>query len=236
METKLKSIFLNPQLRLAFKAALFLGFLFLARLGSFSLLATLFFLFGAIILYARPLFRTVEKAGDFLVLIFSVLVFHSIFIDSLDFIFAALYYSVLFFWLMGIKDLILIKRNFWSIALNFGLAYPIFLIFFQGNFAGSWWQPLILFLLTLLLSRDTLKRGELAAPFSLLVVEVAWASSLLPIGFIALANLNLLFYATALSLIDLGRQGLLGRRIVFPLLSVFVILFLAILGFSSWAF
>ncbi|MEK7654118.1 MAG: hypothetical protein AAB345_02450 [Patescibacteria group bacterium] len=236
METKLKSIFLNPQLRLAFKATLFLGFLILARLGGFSLISTPIFIAGAVVLYARPLFRTVEKLGDFLVLVFSAVVFNLVFIDSLDFFFSAVYYSLLFFLLVGVKDLILINRGFWSLVLNFGLAYPIFLIFFQGNSAGVWWKPLVLFLLTILLIKDALKKNGLAAPFSLLVTEVAWASSFLPIGFIGLANLNFLFYATTLSLLEANERGLLDRKKILSLLSVFTVLLLAILGLSGWSF
>ncbi len=236
MEIKLKLILLNPQLRLAFKAILFLGFLTLARLGDFSLFVTLLFIIGAVVLYARPLFRTVEKLGDFLVLMFSALVFNLVFIDSLDFFFSAAYYSLLFFLLIGIKDLILINRSFWSVVLNFGLAYPIFLIFFQGHFAGAWWKAPILFFLTILLSKNVLKRSVATAPFSLLVIEVAWASSFLPIGFIGLANLNLLFYAVTLSLFDFHEQGLLDKKKILSLLSVFIVLSLTILGLSSWSF
>lgn len=236
METKLKSIFLNPQLRLASKAFGFLGLLVLARSLAFSPLAVLLFILGVVFLYTQPLFRTVERIGDLAVLIFSVLIFNSIFSDSLDFLISSLHFSLLFFILIGIKDLVFIRRVFWSIVLNLGLIYPLLLVFFQGSFSVSWWKLILFFLIFLVLTKNVFGKRALAAPLSLLALEVAWASSFLPIGFIATANLNFLFYASLIAIFDARADDLLDKKRVFFIFSIFAILFLVIFALSNWSF
>lgn len=236
METKLRLVFLSPQSTLAYKALAFGCFFALAKMGGFSLFSLALFAAVSIFLYTRPLFRTFELAGTFLVLIFSSVVFSLTFSDPIDLWFAVAYFSALFYILVGIKDLILINREGWKIVLSFALAYPAFLMFFYHSQSHFWLKLPLLFAVLLFLSKDFLKKRIVFWIAAFLSFQVAWASDFLPIGFVSSANLSMLFYALTISYCDQYLRGLLSRRYITTSFSVFVVLLVAIFVFSSWGF
>ncbi len=234
METKLKSVFRNPQSALAFKAVVFAAFFFLAKLGGFSTASIALFLVSATVLYLRPIFRTFESVGTFAVLLASAIIFCRTFIDPIDFLFAVIYFPLLLYILVGIKDLILIRREAWKAFLNFALAYPALLIFFYYNQGSFWWKLPLLFAVLLFLSKDFLKTRIVFWLVAFLSIQVVWAADLLPIGFVSAANLSMLFYAATVSFCDQYLRNALGKKFILTLLSVFVLLLMAILAFSRW--
>lgn len=236
METKLKSVFLSPQSALAYKALFFAGFFTLARLNQFGLFSLALFGAAALFLYTRPFFRTLELAGTLSVLLISSVVFSLTFTDAIDFWFAVVYFSALFYILVGVKDLILIKREGWRVFLNFALAYPVFLMFFYHNQSHFWWKLPLLFATLLFLSKDFLNKRIVFWLAAFLGAQVAWVADFLPIGFVSSANLSMLFYALIVSYCDQHLRGLLGKRQIILSLSVFAALLVAIFAFSSWGF
>lgn len=234
METRLKSVFRNPQLALAFKAVIFAAFFFLAKLGGFSATSIALFLAAATFVYLRPIFRTFELAGTFVVLLASAIIFCRTFIDPIDFSFAVIYFPLLFYILVGIKDLVLIQREAWKAFLNFALAYPALLIFFYYNQGSFWWKLPLLFAVLLFLSKDFLKKRIVFWLVAFLSIQVVWAADFLPIGFVSAANLSLLFYAAAVSFSDQYLRSVLSKKFILTLLSIFVLLLMAVLAFSRW--
>lgn len=236
METKLKLAFRSPQSALAFKTAIFAGFFVWAKLGNFSLFPSILFFGVAWILYTRPLFRTFELIGTFLVLLAGAVAFGATFTDPIDFLFAVVYFSALFYILVGIKDLVIINREGWRVFLNFALAYPAFLMFYYYNQSHYWWKLPLIFIVLLFLSKDFLKKRIVFWLAAFLGTQVVWVADFLPIGFVSSANLSMLFYAMVVSYCDQYLRENLNKRCVLALFSVFLVLLVAIFAFSSWGF
>jgi hypothetical protein len=188
------------------------------------------------LLYLRPLFRTFELAGTFTVLLLISILFGLTFRDRIDFYFAVVYFPCLFYLTLGIKDLVLIHREGWKIFLNFALAYPALLMFFYYNSGNLWWKLPILFAVILFLSKDFLSKRMFYWLTAFLTVQIAWASDLLPIGFVSAANLSMLFYASLISFFDLHIRNALNRRSILTLASSFILLLTAIFLLSRWSF
>lgn len=234
MATKLKLVFQNPQSALTFKAAIFAAFFILAKLGSFSFWPTAIFITAALLLYIRPFFRTFEMFGTLAALLVTSVLFGLTFLDAFDFYFAAVYFPILFYLVLGIKDLVLIQRDAWRSFLNFALAYPALLMFFYHNSGGFWWRIPLLFIILIFLSKDFLKKRLAFWISAFLSIQVAWAADFLPIGFVSSANLSLLFYASVISFIDSYLRGALNKRFILSLVSVFILLLMLILALSRW--
>ncbi|MDO8467159.1 MAG: hypothetical protein Q7S83_03425 [bacterium] len=175
-------------------------------------------------------------AGTFVVLLASSIVFSHTFTDSIDFLFAIVYFSALFYILVGIKDLVLINRDGWRVFLNFALAYPAFLMYFYYNQGHFWWKLPLLFAVLLFLSKDFLKKRIVFWLVAFLGSQIAWAADFLPIGFVSSANLAILFYATAVSYCDQYLREGLTKRHILASFSIFLVLLVAIFAFSSWGF
>ncbi len=237
MVTKLKSVFLNPQSGLLFKTVIFAGFLLLSRMGGFTLLPVTLLVLVSIILYARPLFRTVKFLSSFSIFLASVVAFNLTFRDNWDFVFSLIYFSSVLFILLGVKDLILIRREVWGRLVNCLIAYPVFLIFFYYyQFLSNIWYLLVLFFIILLLSKNIIPSRLFYWLTPLVISQLAWASSFLPIGFVGAANLSLLSYVTLVLFLDEHLAGTLGRKKILLLGTVFILLLVAILGVSGWKF
>lgn len=235
METRLKLVFQNQILRSAFKAGIFGLLLFLAGTAAFKTTAVLIFLAAAFFLYLKPLFRTVEFILPFLLIIaFS---FVAIFVlgESRYYPPAVILLSLLFFLMLGLKDLILIQRSAWSRFLNLSLAYLFFLLFFYYLQDFFVLKLGMLFLVTFFLARDLLKNKIFYWLTAFLIAESAWVIGLLPIGFISAATLLLLVYAVLTDLSLSHIEGASSRRRILTDVSIFVLLFILILAFSRWA-
>ena len=227
METKLKSVLKNPILRLTFKSFLF-GLLLVAT-------NPVIFFIGAFLLYARPLFRTLEFLIPLLALLPIASISSSLLQDTYYFWPAIGYLSFLFLILLGIKDLVLVKRIFWESVLRLGLAYASFLVFFyysQSYFLAS---LILLFLFILFLLRFSLKQRVFYWAIAFLLLEGVWAISLLPVGFISSATLALLVFWTLTSLaLDYSRNKQ-SKKFLLLAISLFIILSIIVLGFSRWS-
>ena len=249
MATKLKYLSKNPIFQLASRAAVF-GLLLFWFYQVETLTAIFFLLLITGILY----FRSLHNAFAFLpslviLLVISLGTTAIITTTSFSFLLAA-FLTFLFFVILGLKDLILIKRRNWYLFLNFSLFYLVFLNFFlidkSSLFVGKW----LLFLVLIFgLSRELLmvliapaeenktKRTRLlvaSAVMTMIVGQLIWLVSWLPISFLSSANFMILiiFLFSDLSLHHFW--GKLRKRIIFKDLLLFLILSLVILLSSSW--
>lgn len=235
METKLKSVLKNPTLLLAFKAGLFGVFLFLVGVAQFKISAVLIFLVVALLIYTRPLFRTFEFLTPLIILLTVSLMGVVLSSNTIYFFPVIAFFSYLFFLILGLKDLALIRRADWHRFLNLSLAYSVFLLFF--NYTQEFFLPrlLLLFLATLFLLGDLLKKRIFYWLLALLIIEAAWAIGLLPIGFISAATLLLLVYSALTDVAVHYLGGNLPRRRILANTSIFVLLLLLIFAFARWS-
>ena len=234
MLKKLKSALKEPALLSALKAVVFAVLLFLAA-GHW--------LFAVILVLTALFFYFSGQSGNFfysfLILLASSLIISQWPLAGLS----AAIFGVLFFILLAIKNLFFINRENYYHFLNNFLFFAVFLIFFQIDKTRFFWpQYLILFLAVFALFKESLvqrnyfpsKIDLLAACLAFIIIQYAWAMSLLPIGFL---NSLALMTIVALILKDLLANylnGLLSRRIVLKNITLFVISSLIVFMASVW--
>lgn len=235
MVTKLKSVLRNPTLRLAFKALIFGVSLFFVASKEFGIVPILIFLAIALILYTRPLFRTFEMVAPFGIILPISLLMAELTFGGRYFFVTAIYFSFLFAVLIGIKDLILIKREVWHRVLNLALAYPVFLLFFFHSQNNYYLKLFIVFLAIFFLVKDLIKKRFLIWLAAFLMLESVWAIGILPFGFIGAANLALLIYFTLTDVLILYSIGRINRSRTLTAITLFVLLTLLFFAFSRWS-
>lgn len=235
MAITLKLSLRNHQLRLALKALVFAVFLTLARWFDFSIPATAIFLIVAAILYLRPIFQTPFYLPVFLILIIAGPLWLS-YLPGYAAMIGVLVLSVLFYLLIGIKNLVLIERNAANLGLNLGLLYIVSLIFFLSHSAQPFYILLRLaglFVASLFIAGGIFKgRRWSSVAVALLITEAAAVTVFLPIGFLASANLLFIVSWLMINFVYKYRQKFLTLREIIKDLVLSVALAALILIFS----
>ena len=226
MVTKLKSVLKSPQLLLALKAVAF-G-------AGLSFLPAVLFVLLAVLLYAIPLFRTIELIRPLSVLlIVSLLALQTV--NRWDYsLFLIIYFAFLFYLILGIKDLVVIKRAGWHRFLNLALVHMSLLLFFYYNQEFFLIKLLVVFCAFLFLLKESFKNRLTAWLLAFLMAQSIWVIGLLPIGFVNAANLGLLAYFIILDLAEYQLSGHLPRRRILIDVTIFVLLALLIFATSRW--
>ncbi len=157
---------------------------------------------------------------------------------------AVIFFSLLFYLIVGIKELLIIHRSEWSFFKNLLLFYAIFFLFFLTD-KSSWFlvKYLGLFAVSFALLREWLlvyepsfiKRVNLSsAALAFIILEALWVTALLPLGPINSANLMVLITYILFSLTFHYFQGRINRRFVLKKITIFALLLLAIFITSGW--
>lgn len=239
MAIKLKSVLRNPILPLAFKALIFSWFLygfFIA--GGFWWAAVV--LGAAMIFYFKPLFNILVLRLSFGVLLVLALLMKA---DNFEWL-AAIVFGALFLIILGLKNYVLIRRTVWYLILNFSLLYLAFLNFFmidRSSFYILKWLGfviLIFFLFKELLrllafgwfGKTTIYSGLLA----LVVGELMWVVSWLPIGFLNSAALMMLVVLLMSDMTINYYLGTLKTKLIIKDFGLFLLLFLVVLLTARW--
>ncbi len=237
---------------LALKSVAFALLLYLAIDSWFFLLI---FALTAFYLYFRPLFNSRQLLWSFLILfLISVLVLKNEFLTQNPwFLVLIIILSILFGLILGIKNLVFIKREPLYYILN-GLLFLItFILFFISEKSELFFfKYLFTGLAAFLLSREFLifnlgeslesfklmtpsRRNLTALAFGFLMLQATWTIAVLPLGFLNSASLALLI---ALILEDFFIEhwsGAMNRKIILRNITLFLVLGLVILGASRWS-
>ena len=226
MEEKLKSILRNPHFILAYKAVFLAGVLVYAMRSGGWWWAVYFIVAGAF--YLRPLFNTTLFLPLTLV-IAALSIMWQPGAPALQILFAV-FYSTLLLIVIGLKNLVLTHRAQWTYGLSAALSYGTTASFFvhaPHGFFWGWWASTI-FLFTLIFSAVVPNRrySILAA---VLMGELLWVSSWLPIGVVSSSTLVTL---TALFIIDVLRESRMRWGAVILLGGLLGLVF----GTSYWHF
>lgn len=224
MATKLSWTLRGPGWRLAFKAVVFGLLLYFFYLDP-SWWRALFFLIFTFWAYGKPLFNFLAFLPIFLVML--VLSFWFV-LSRVEGLLTAVILAAGFAVLLGVKNLILTHRQIWLYLLAIFLSYGLLLNFFLLNQGDLFWlEWLLTTLLLLLLFKNTFGEWLLAAAAALLLGELLWVVSWLPIGFFSSGNL---VFLTGLLLFQSFHQERLRLRH----LSLFGLLTLIVLISSYW--
>jgi hypothetical protein len=153
-------------------------------------------------------------------------------------------FGILFYVTLGLKDLVLIHRKEWFAVLSVSLLYAASSLFFTANVGNRFFtSALLLAVFFWLFIREYLVfhgsvRSRLLTVYvstlTLLLMQLAWIISLLPIGFSNAASLTTIATVVVTELLSRYVRGVLTARYVRLLLVFFVSLALLIFGVSDW--
>lgn len=242
---------------MALKAAIFGGLLFviasesvIASVAKQSLLIILFLAF-AFYFYFRSFFNIRQFLASFLTLITTATLIMSL-RGGAEAIFLSLLFAFLFFLLLGIKDLIFIRRESLYYLLNSLLLLTIFVYFFSfNNFEQPFWslvKSLAAFLATFFLFKEFLnfvvpeslslrggKKNLIVFGLAFIISQFLWVIAFLPFRSLNAASLALLIALILEDFIVHHLSGTINRRIVLRNITMFLILAMIIFGASKWS-
>ena len=183
----------------------------------------------------------------------SLLSIHRINPASAPLLFAAsLYFGILFFILLGVKNLIFIHRTLPYYFLQTFLFASVFMLFFNSDKSDSFIITYFLlgaaafFLLRefiefnfapalgLLQTPIAIKGGITAFVFAFLLMELVWVVALLPLGFLNAASFMVLAILLLEDLLLHASGGTLTRPIILRNATFFLCIGLVIFVFSKW--
>lgn len=172
--------------------------------------------------------------------------------SSLKLVLLSIFSGILFFLLLGIKNLILLHRQSLYYFLNGFLMLMILGLFFD-TFASSFFviRYLALGLAIFLLFREFLvfnfddsldlpnfpalaRKNFISSIFSFLALQLLWGIALLPIGWLNSASLGLLFVLILEDFMIHNWNGTMTRHIILRNLTILIFLGLVIFGTSKW--
>jgi hypothetical protein len=204
------------------------------RLASFPFWLVLLFLAFYITFYTKP----AVNIGRFFTsgLILAIIPFHVSKLPGYLEIFFSSSWGIMFFFLIGVKNLILLKRNSTYRLLN-TILIALLCVFLFRSF--SFWGQIIVFVLFLSLLRESYvvstesnkKRSTLIASVeSILLIEFAWVTLFLSLSILENAMIIVLsafaFYDVAFHYLsgDLSRSIVIKNMAIFAALSIIAVL------------
>jgi len=245
MAEKLRSVWKIVQLRLILKSLIFAGLLFWVKTSGFGVLPALIFILMGFVLY----FRNHSQNNLENIYSFSALLLVSMFsvslLSHLQFIFPAiLFFSVLFYLMLGIKEFYFVRRYEWNSVKNTLLIFSIFLVYFMSNkYTFFYLKYLAVFIIIFLLIKEWLfwlepnfpkRYNFIALVFSFIVLQLSWAVSILPLGFLNSASLmTVSVYIMFDSCVDY-LKGVLTKKQIVKDLVILAFSFIAIFFFTNW--
>lgn len=250
MLRKLNSALKTPLLRLAFKALIFSGLLTWAGLGEKRFFPVLVFILAAVFIYFLHILNWRQLFASFFVFLVLSMVFVFYFaplISHFSFLIPIIF-GFVFFLILGIKNLIFIERSAFYHLLNNLLFFLAFLFFFsQWSIMDSprfIVRYLLMFAAILFLKKEFLaflvlesprRRLLISAGFAFIVLQVVWAISYLPIGFLnsAALALPLVFVLGNFTIHHFG--GSLNRRVVLRNATILIAIIIVISAVSRWS-
>mgnify|MGYP001617633046 CR=1 FL=1 len=236
MATKLKSVFHSQQLRLAVKALIFGGFLVLAKIGNLSLFPVLFFLAVASFLYFKPIFNPINQLNNFALLLVVSVIFAKLLNNFDYFLGSAVFASIIFYLILGVKDLVLIKRDLWARLISLAMVMAIaFLFFNSAAFSGSAFKIITLFIGYYLVFRGAFNNNALTLSAALVLLELSLVARLLPLTSLNAASFILLGYFVLTDLIGGFINKTINRKLILTDITIFIVLSLLIFASTEWS-
>lgn len=243
----------GPLVPLVVKALLFAVALLYVQQEIFSVWSLFVLLLVAVVSYMQPVFKTFTFSTSFFLLVsLSILLtsrftitlpvaLHASFLGQLLF---AVAFGFLFFVLLGIKNVVFVRRQQWYSILFIAMVLGISLLFFTSAGGVHPWRDTLLFMLfTYLLLREYFRAQEYAASrglvvialtFTAILVEAAWAISVLPLGFSKSASLLTLLGMMGASSIDRYIHGTLTGRFIRTNIVLLLVLIGILFGSVRW--
>ncbi|MCX6702913.1 MAG: hypothetical protein NTW60_03550 [Candidatus Wolfebacteria bacterium] len=253
MLKKLKSLSKSPKgsrLALILKAGA-LGTLFYLSFSGWLWLV-LFFI-ASFFLYFGRVFNSKRFLASFLVILGAAAILFSRFSGgNAQYFWFSVFFGTLFFFLLGIKNLVFIPRRAYYFLLNSFLMGLCFLIFFS---AGESWSfgmnyfflgTAVYFLIKeffvfnfespIMRAQPNLfaRKNLVALIFVFLLLQFVWGISFLPFGFLGVSALALLFVLSLEDLMLNYWNGILTRNAILRNITIFLGVLMVIFASSKW--
>lgn len=235
METKLKSILSRIHWSLALKAAVFGAAWFIFPFWAFALIGLYFYFF--------PFFNSAKFLLPFLILVFLAG-------TQPENVWFSIFLAVLFYLILGIKNLMIIKRSEASEVLIMLVLFSVFVRFFSAvdNWSGylAFFGFLLVGILSFLLLSGLMTVGSEArgkirnkpkiyvAILAFILWQVSLAVLFLPLNFLYQSALMFVFAATIVGLFMDHLRGELTRYRILANFSIFFTFTVIILGSAQW--
>ena len=235
MAIKLRLHLRNPQSVLLLKAVVFAGALGLLKIGGLSTLPVLFFLALSSYLYFKPPAQSSNYLIAFLVLVFLGFRSSFFFANYPDFL-LVLGLGLLFYLILGLKNLLFVYRSRWHYLLILVLNYLIFIAFLTADKSDYFFfKAGGIFLLVFLLWREFFRVAPWASITAVAAVETLWAASLLPLNPLGAANLTLIVVFAVTDLIRRSSENKLSPQAALTDVSILIVLIILIFMTSRWS-
>ena len=239
------------QLLLVLKAAAYSVLLALSTINWFWVFV---FIAGAFYFYRRESLNAKYFAGSFLILVsVSLLALFNVFSqNSWLYVVSAIFFGILFFILLGVKNLIFVNRILPYYFLNSLLFGAVLILFFAGDkssiFAFKYLTAgaafFFLFREFIIFHFETphsvgqspvsAKKNLIALTLSFLILQFVWIAALLPIGFLNATSFMLLSVFILDDLLIHNSRGTLTRQIILRDTTFFLVITLIVFAFSKW--
>lgn len=232
------------------KAVIFALLLFWVQQSSFSFWSTTLFTIAALLFYMQPVHKPFILKGSLILILTTALLLTSRFTIVLPIEFHAgiygqllfaLVFAFLFFTLLAVKNGVIVRRREWQMVLFVGLIYSVNLLFFTALTASSGWGIGLIFVLcTYFLCYEYLSSHEecarrpivaASAVFTLLLLELGWSASLLPLGFSKAASMLSLIAVIMIGAFDRYQRGALTAQ----WLRMSFVIFCLLIGLLFWS-
>ncbi len=244
MVQKLKLALKSQRLRLVLKAAIFGFFLYFVRQDAVDTFFWGLFFFVTLVIYFRPFFNhlTYIRSLIFLLgLVFIAPIFFNKFYNILVFIF----FVLAFYIILALKEFVLVKRTWWHYSLTIFLLYLATLfVSFKINLNNFLILSTTFSLSSFLLMSEFMQIGlglnyrrsvVVSGVFSFLLFQGFWVVSILPLGFIGVANLLSLGIFMFMDLAINFYTNQLNWRLIWQRFILFLVLVLFIFYSTKWS-
>ncbi len=236
----------SQSLNKPFLSAVIFGLLLLWINKNYSFFSVIIYLGFATYFYFYPVFENRFLSSFLIILSVPFFVIHSpIFPIYL------LFTSFLYFLFLGIKNLVFINRYQVYQFLNNFLFFFIFIIFFSADKSQLFFlKYLILLPSSFFIFKELLswhfsrfesqsrisvqKINAYSAVFSFLLSQLVWATALLPIGFLNLSALMLVFVLASKDLIINHLEGKIDKNLVLKNITMIILFAIVIFAVSKW--
>ena len=253
MAIKLKYLFRDRRLALALKTLLFAGAIALLDIGAFHVVPALFFIAVSSVLYATsPSHQSFPLLSTFILLDAYVVIVLPILERVMPFHVWLLIFSLGFFFILGIKELVFVNRIKWHNLITLIFLYVLFLGFFLSEERISLaWRSIGFLWFICFLGRNFLKHNILeekirakekdqrinvgSGILTLVAAETVWLISFLPFTPLYSASmLVLIFFILSDLLVGYLKNEISRTRILahVSILVLFAIILFAASGVS----
>jgi len=245
MVEKLRSVWRIVQLQLILKSFIFGGLLLWVKTSEFGVLPVLIFIAAGLALYFRNHAQNNLENIYSLIALLLVAMFSVGLLDHVQFILlAVIFFSILFYLILGIKEFSFVRRYEWNSVKNIFLIFSIFLVYFMSNkYTFFYLKYLAVFAIIFLLAKEWFfwlepnfpkRYNFIAFVLSFVVLQILWAVSILPLGFLNSASLmTALVYIMLDSCADYFK-GVLTKKQIIKNLIILALSLIVVFFFTNW--